>query len=110
MNSVPKIRLASDEDLDLITRVDLEDEDVTNAIPGQGSFDQHRSRMQAFLRGDGTAWIIEISGVSQPVGVIMCRFRNLEAEEPSEANLFLLKYLPRDTFPTDGRFTEIYQL
>jgi ribosomal protein S18 acetylase RimI-like enzyme len=110
MNSEPKIRLASDEDLDFVTQVDLEDEGITNAIPGQGSFDQHRCRMQEFLRGDGAAWIIEISGVSRPAGVIMCRFRHLEAEEPIEENLFLLKYLPRDTFPTVGRFTEIYQL
>ena len=110
MNTDVKIRSSSDEHLDFITSVDLKDEGITNDIPGRGDFDEHRRHIQGMLDRDAAAWVIAITDVSRPTGLIMCRFRNLAAEDAAEENQFLLRYLPRRIFPASGRFTEIYQL
>lgn len=104
------IRRWSAGDLDFLTRIDLEDEGVTNLVPGRERFGLHRRRISEMLAGDASAWIVEAKGVSRPAGAIVCRFRDLASEAPDEANLYLLRYLPRNIFPADGRFVEIYQL
>lgn len=110
MRSDIEIRRASEQHLDFLTQVDLEDEGITNAILGRGDFNQHRTRMREFLGDSAAGWVIGAAERSKPIGTIMCRFRDLRAEAPVEKNLFLLRYLPRSTFPDDGRFVETYQL
>ena len=102
------IRPATEVHLDLLTSVDLEDEGTTHPIPGRGDFAQHRRHIQQMLASDAAAWVAEVEG--EAAGIIMCRFRDLSREAPDAANLFLLDYVPRTTFPRDGRFTEVLQL
>ena len=105
------IRVATEGDVDFLTRVDLLDEGVTPYAPAPRDFEEHRKRVQFFVNERAAAaWVLEVRDAPGRIGAIMCRFRDLENEPTIEANTFLLTYIPRPAFPVDGRFTEIYQL
>ncbi len=108
------LRVASEADLDFMVRIDLADEGITHECPQRhtkADFTRCRQKMISYINDFRIGvWVYEDRISSCLVGLIICRFRNLLNEPSTDANLFLLKYLERDIFPENGRFTELYQL
>lgn len=100
-----KLRSADLADVDLLVRVDLEDEGVTpgyRAPWGEAERAAHREQMRAFVR-DGGAHIAELDG---PIGLILWRARALATVEAWS----VFRTIDPAVFPVDGAFAEIFQL
>lgn len=100
------VRDATFADLDLLVRIDLEDEGVTPGSRIIATDDQvasHRQLIRGFVVDRG-AHIADAGGV--PVGAILWRTRCLDAVE--EWSVF--RRLDPAMFPPDGVFAEIFQL
>ena len=97
-------------DLDLLVRVDLEDEGVTQGYRSDwtvADFENHRSKIRSFVVDDDKGALIAVkSGAS--IGVILWRSRNLLTERLSPDDVFRL--IGAEAFPQDGSFVEIFQL
>jgi len=100
------VRDATLDELDLLVRIDLEDEGVTPGYRGTWGEEQaeaHRGLIRSFVIDRG-AHVAEAGGA--PVGAILWRARSLETVE--EWSVF--RRLDAGIFPPDGRFAEIFQL
>jgi ribosomal protein S18 acetylase RimI-like enzyme len=100
------VRDAALEDLDLLVRVDLEDEGVTpggRTILSDDEREAHRQLIRSFVL-DGGAHMADANGTT--VGAILWRARLLDSVE--EWSVF--RWLDPAVFPPDGAFTEIFQL
>jgi ribosomal protein S18 acetylase RimI-like enzyme len=105
-SAILEIRPATANDLDLLVRVDLEDEGVTPGYRegwGEAELETHRQLILSFIF-DGGAWIAEKD--SLPVGAVLWRIRHLEQVEPES----VFREIDASIFPTDGVFAEVYQL
>jgi ribosomal protein S18 acetylase RimI-like enzyme len=100
------IRRATVNDLELLVRVDLQDEGVTPGYRecwGEAERGAHRQLILSFI-SDGGASIADEDGL--PVGAILWRIRHVELVEPRS----VFRELDPSVFPADGAFAEIYQL
>ncbi len=109
------IRLAQPADLDFLVETDLLTEGYTvsadEPVMSEEERAAHRAKIAGFLTDpDQAAWVAEDEMNGQRAGTIMARFRDRLHEPPTEANLFLFRYLDAACFPADGRFCEIFQL
>jgi ribosomal protein S18 acetylase RimI-like enzyme len=101
-----ELRSATPADLELLVRVDLEDEGVTPGYRGPWgaeAAEAHRRLILSFVVDDG-AHLVEVGGVS--VGAILWRARTLDTVE--EWSVF--RTMDASIFPGDGAFAEIFQL
>lgn len=72
---------------------------------------EHREKIAAFVTLPSEAgWVVEDSDSQERVGMLLARFRDRAHELPTEANLFLFRFLDPAIFPADGRFSEVFQL
>jgi ribosomal protein S18 acetylase RimI-like enzyme len=100
------IRRATANDLDLLVRVDLQDEGVTPGYRdgwGEAELENHRQLILSFIV-DGGACVAEEAGL--PVGAILWRIRQLDHVEPTS----VFRDIDASVFPADGRFAEVFQL
>jgi ribosomal protein S18 acetylase RimI-like enzyme len=109
------IRRAALADLDFLVKADLLNEGYTpgeaEVVLNSAGQAEHRAKIGAFVDGaDDAAWVARMAGIGQPVGMILARFRNRLHELPTEANLFIFRYLGTELFPEDGRFCEVFNL
>jgi ribosomal protein S18 acetylase RimI-like enzyme len=103
---VVEIRRATANDLDMLVRVDLQDEGVTPGYRdgwGEAERAAHRQRILSFI-SDGGAGIAEVEGL--PVGALLWRIRHLELVEPGS----VFRQIDASVFPADHTFAEVYQL
>jgi ribosomal protein S18 acetylase RimI-like enzyme len=101
-----EIRRATADDLELLVRLDLQDEGVTPGYRqgwGEVELGAHRQLIRSFIV-DGGASIAEKAGL--PVGAILWRTRRLELVEPES----VFRAIDRSVFPSNGAFAEVYQL
>jgi GNAT superfamily N-acetyltransferase len=101
-----EIRDATLTELELLVRIDLEDEGVTPGYRhswGDAERAAHRAMIGGFV-GDGGAQVAEVDGA--PVGAILWRRRTLAAVEEGS----VWRELDPAVFPPDGAFAEIFQL
>lgn len=108
--AVRTIRPATLDDLDLLVRVDLEDEGVT---PGyrdgwaEADFAEHGRQIEAFVTdGDKGALVAEEDG--RRAGTILWRARNVRTEDLPDWSVF--RMIGLDAFPSDGAVLEIFLL
>ena len=109
-----KIRPAGVEDLDFLVESDLRGDGYTNTEEVEELLPEnrreHRAKIAGFVAGgEDMAWIAETSA-GELVGMILARYRDFGHEADIEANRFLLRFLPREIFPEDGRFCEVFNL
>jgi ribosomal protein S18 acetylase RimI-like enzyme len=109
------IRPADLSDLDFLVETDLLNEGYTPTPDEAPLTDEeraaHREKIAAFVTVQTEAgWVAIDAGTDQRVGMILARFRDRSNELPTEANLFLFRFLDDSLFPADGRFCEIFQL
>jgi ribosomal protein S18 acetylase RimI-like enzyme len=100
------LRDATLAELDLLVRIDLEDEGVTPSYRvawGEEQAEAHRLLIRSFVTDRG-AHVAELDGAA--VGAVLWRARNVSAVE--EGSVF--RSLDPAIFPPDGRFAEIFQL
>ena len=100
------VRDATNADLDLLVRIDREDEGVTPGYLrpwGEEQTEAHRRLICSFVT-EGGAHVAESSGAS--VGAILWRERSVDSAEQSS----VFRDLDAAVFPFDGRFAEIFQI
>ena len=104
------LRPATLEDLDLLVRVDLEDEGVT---PGHRNgwlpeeFQAHREQIASFIDdADKGSFVADLPN-EPSVGLILWRYRNLNEERLGPTHVFSQI---RGVLPPSGIFSEIFQL
>lgn len=104
------IRPATLVDLDLLVRIDLEDEGVTPGYRSdwnEADSTEHRFKIRAFVV-DRDKGALVAQDNERPVGAILWRVRNLFTERlPSES---VFRRIGEEVFPQDGSFVEIFQL
>jgi len=124
MNSGPRmlpqgfsIRLAGPDDLEFLIAADLSHEGYSDGdddfLADSANLAQHCEKIGGFVAGgDDLGWVCERESAAgcELTGMILARCRDLRREPDSEANRFLLRYLPREIFPPDGRFCEVFNL
>ncbi len=104
------LRRATLQDLDLMVRVDLDDEGVT---PGyregwqREDFQAHRELIASFIYDADKGSIVADLQNDPSVGVILWRYRNLNEEHLEDSHLFSQI---RAVLPPNGIFSEIFQL
>jgi ribosomal protein S18 acetylase RimI-like enzyme len=101
-----KLRNATLSDIDLLVRVDLEDEGVTAGYRvawGAAEAEAHREQIRSFVL-DGGAHVSELDGVA--AGIVLWRARTWATVE--EWSVF--RAIDPAVFPVDGAFAEIFQL
>jgi ribosomal protein S18 acetylase RimI-like enzyme len=105
-NLVVELRQATATDLDLLVRVDLDDEGVSSSYRDMwGTHELAAHRLQiASLIVDGGAHIADVDGI--PVGVLLWRPRSLDTVESGS----VFRTIDRRVFPANGMFAEIFQL
>lgn len=109
------LRQATEDDLEFMARIDLKDEGIPSKSAKaltEESLKKQCQKLASFTKGHtDIAWVYEHPDESQPIALIMCRFRDMHLEDMTdEANAHLFKYIDANHFPEDGRFTEIFQL
>lgn len=100
------VRDATEADLDLLVRIDLEDEGVTQRYRGTFGEEQkaaHRLLVRSFVVDHG-AHVAELSDTR--IGAVLWRQRSIDSVE--EWSVF--RKLDAAVFPSDGRFAEMFQL
>ncbi len=115
---VDPIRCASPSDLDFLVEADIradEDEQATLDVDAD-AWDRHRDKLLPFVTEPSRgAWIHRDDGPANPrAGMLLARFRDPLHEPDIPENRFLLDRVlatldPR-WLPSDGRFTEVFQL
>jgi ribosomal protein S18 acetylase RimI-like enzyme len=109
------IRRADLSDLDFLVQADLTNDGYTIA-PDEAPMAaeeraEHLQKIATFVTTNAEAgWVVVDTDTGQHAGMILARFRNRQIEPPTEANLFLFRFLEDSLFPPDGRFCEIFQL
>jgi len=104
------VRSATWKDIDLLVRVDLDDEGVTPGyrIDWQAEdFERHRTFIGTFV--DGPECFANVAEVPEEtvIGVVLWRVRSIEEDLPED---HVFKQIPREIFPSDGVFCEIFNL
>jgi ribosomal protein S18 acetylase RimI-like enzyme len=114
MNAKTIIRRATQADIPFLTRADLlvgAEEDGVETPPelnDENAYRQHWAKIADFVsNAQKGAWIGQTED-GQPVGMILCRFRNRLTESFGDDEVF--SQLDAGIFPKDGRFCEIFQL
>lgn len=115
-----RIRVAGGEDLGYLIAADLATGRAEDALLGQPpeaftaeEAAAHATRIARFLvDADKGAWVVEaVPDDAGPEGMLLARFRDLEAEPRADLALgSVFLELDRRLFPTDGRFCEVFQL
>lgn len=101
-----ELRRAGGADLELLVRVDLDDEGVTPGYRvgwGEAELEGHRRLIRSFI-DDGGGLIAELDG--ETVGALLWRERVLGGVEVWS----VFRLLDPSIFPADGGFAEIFQL
>lgn len=106
-------REAVESDLDYLVWADLQSEGYTVTDPPQPTVDElvgHREKIGTFVTdGDKGAWVLEAQSDGDMAGMILFRFRS-RCESLGDPNAWLFQELPRNIFPADGRFCEVFNL
>lgn len=108
---MPTLRRAAAPDLDFLIRLDLDGEGYTDTDEDESfDADTHRRKIAGFVHdADKAAWVIEAAGKDNPVGGILCRFRDLDAEAGRTDDADFYESI-RSFLPEDGRFCEVFNL
>ena len=109
------IRRAALDDLDFLVEIDwMEDgytQDPSLPPPTSEEIAAHRAKIAAFVcEPDEAGWLAVDDQTGQRAGMILARYRDRLHEAPTEANLFLFRFLDASVFPPDGRFCEVFNL
>lgn len=105
------IRIADIHDLDLLIKIDLDDEGVTPTHETQRSkedIELHKEKIRNFIVDqDKGAFIYEDTESMEKVGAVMYSLSNCDSEYPWKT---IYRELDRTLFHRDGRFIEVFQL
>lgn len=105
-----RLKRATEEDLEFLIRLDLDDEGYTPGDQEPRDPDQHRAKIGRFVRDpDKAAWVCGETATGRLVAGILCSFRALAAESPS-AGGWAFYHSIRQFLPADGRFCEVFNL
>jgi len=105
------LRAATQDDLDFLVKIDLEDEGCATPIQylTQEELCEHRAKIAAFVTNvDDCAWVFENVECGDIVAVIMCRFRDLMSEAAGAYNS--LRIVGDAWLRPETRYCEVFQL
>lgn len=107
-----QLRRGTLADFDFLYKVDVDDEGISadfKAGWSEQQWESLRQRLRSLLSDDEAAsFLFEDADTHARVGIICGYFRNIDRDRFPYPTGF--DSLPREIFPPDGRFFEIYQL
>ena len=107
------LRRAMIHDLEFLIHADIESDGEYLAAMTPEEQRGHRLKIEGFVQEVAckAGWVCVDSDRGQPVGMILCRWRQCPREGDEEySGESVFRELAEDLFPEDGRFCEIFQL
>lgn len=106
-----QLRNASEDDLEFLIKLDLDDEGYTPGVDETPvDLEKHRAKITRFVHdSDKAAWVFEDTETYEQVGGILCWFRDLKVESESAPSWNFFDSI-RQFLPNNGRFCEVFNL